>query len=141
MASIVVLFLVVLYFAVPQSMHYWLHYWWMFPVALIIALTVNTVGISGAALFVPFFILLFPLLSGTHISAIDSVKLGLVTESFGLSSSALAFLAFGLVDITLARQAMLRAAPLLIVGVLVAFFVPKSILYMIIVGFLFLRYF
>ncbi len=130
--GVVVLFLLALYFLVPAPAHYWLAYWWMFPIALLIALMVNTAGISGAALFVPFFILLFPHLSGNTLAPITSVKLGLLTESFGLSSSALAFLAFGLVDTTLARRAIIRALPFVFVGVFVVFLVPKAVLYIII---------
>jgi len=108
----------------------WFAYWWMFPIAFTIALTVNTAGISGAALFVPFFILIFPFLSGIHLPAIDTVKLGLITESFGLSSSALAFFAFGLVDVRLARGSILAAIPFIILGAFAVSLVPGSILYL-----------
>jgi len=67
----------------------------MFPIAFIIAVTVNTVGISGAALFVSFFVVIFPLLSNP-IGPEQSVRIGLITESSRLSSSALAFLRYGL---------------------------------------------
>ena len=106
---------------------FWLEYWFMFPIAFAIALTVNTVGISGAALFVPFFILIFPLLADP-LTSLQSVQLGLITESFGLSSSALAFLAFGLVDLKLAKYSILGALPLVILGVLLSTYVPESIL-------------
>lgn len=106
----------------PSS--YWFKYWWMFPVALTIATIVNTVGISGAALFVPFFVLIFPFLASALLPE-QSVKLGLITESFGLSSSALAFLRFGLIDKKLGLYSALGAAPFVIGGAIIAFFIPK----------------
>jgi uncharacterized membrane protein YfcA len=120
-------FLVILLFLINGDFNYWFKFWWMFPVSLIISLIVNTLGISGAALFVPFFILIFPLFS-EPLSASQSVKLGLITESFGLSSSALAFVYFGLVDKKLATYAIVGALPFVIAGALVTSFIPSSIL-------------
>ena len=54
----------------------------------------NTVGISGAALFVPFFALVFPALAFS-LTPGQGVMLGLITESFGISSSTFAFMRFG----------------------------------------------
>ena len=125
-------FIAALIISIGKESSYWFEYWWMFPIAFLIALTVNTAGISGAALFVPFFILIFPIFSGTHLAPVDTVKLGLITESFGLSSSALAFFAFGLIDTTLARKTILHALPFVLLGVLLVFLIPKSTLYAII---------
>ncbi len=111
----------------PDTLSYWLTYWWMFPIALVIATVVNTVGISGAALFVPFFILVFPLLA-EPLAAEQSVKLGLITESFGLSSSALAFFRFGLIDKKLGLFTVLVALPFVILGAVLSFYVSENIL-------------
>lgn len=90
--SAIPIFLVILMvFIRPTEFGYWFEFWWMFPIAFIIALTVNTLGVSGGALFIPFFILLFPFFA-EPLTTIQSIKLGLITESFGLSSSALVFL-------------------------------------------------
>jgi len=128
----VIIFISTLIMTIHGDSTYWLQYWWMFPIALIVALTVNTVGISGAALFVPFFILIFPLLAHTNLQAIETVKLGLITESFGLSSSALAFLSFGLVDTKIAWRSILVAVPFVFGGALVTTLIPDSILFFII---------
>lgn len=101
----------------------------MLPIAFTIALIVNTAGISGAALFVPFFILIFPHLTGFELETTNSVKLGLITESFGLSSSALAFWVFGLTDGIIAKKALLFALPMVIIGAIFTSFIPSSILY------------
>jgi len=111
----------------PNSLEYWLTYWWMFPIALVIATVVNTVGISGAALFVPFFILVFPLMA-EPLAAEQSVKLGLITESFGLSSSAFAFFRFGLIDRKLGLFTVLVALPFVIIGAVLSFYVSENVL-------------
>ncbi len=132
----VILFVTTLLFTVhaPTDI-YWYEFWWMFPVAIVIAVTVNTLGLSGAALFVPFFVLLFPYFA-EPLSASQSVTLGLITESFGLSSSALAFISFGLVDFKLAFQSIISAIGFVAVGSFVAIIVPQSILFLMISGLL-----
>ena len=124
---IIPIWILILIFSLPNTPSYWLTYWWMFPIALIIATLVNTVGISGAALFVPFFILIFPLLAQPF-AVEQSVKLSLITESFGLSSSAFAFLRFGLIDKKLGLYTALVAMPFVILGSILSFYVSDSVL-------------
>ena len=130
-AFVVLVFIIWLLAFIPGDASFWLEFWWMFPVALLISLTVNTLGISGAALFVPFFILIFPLLA-EPLSVTQSVKIGLITESFGLTSSAIAFLVFGLVDKKLAVYSALGAMPFVIIGTLVTVLIPQAVLYLLI---------
>lgn len=120
----------------PYDIPYWIQYWWMFPIALVIATVVNTVGISGSALFVPFFILIFPLLAFPLLPE-QSVKLGLITESFGLSSSVLAFIRFGLVDKKLGFYTILGAAPFVIAGAILSFYISKFLFHFLIALILF----
>jgi len=58
-------FVLGVYFFAPTSgsggTGYWLEYWWLCIPFVIGATIVNTVGISGSALFVPFLIFVFPL--------------------------------------------------------------------------------
>ncbi len=112
---------------------YWLRFWWLFPFFLLGATTVNTVGISGSALFVPFFIFLYPLFAGVlapdalvepPITTETLVKVSLISESFGLSSSAIAFVRHGLVDRRLALTLVGGAVPFVIGGALLSFFIP-----------------
>lgn len=125
--SIIPVWIGVLVLFLPNTPSYWVTYWWMFPVALVIATIVNTSGISGAALFVPFFILIFPLIA-TPLAVEQSVKLGLITESFGLSSSAFAFLRFGLIDKKLGLNTVLVVMPFVILGALLSLYVSDNIL-------------
>jgi uncharacterized membrane protein YfcA len=130
---VIPLFWFALQSAVGGDSSYWLRYWWMFPISLLIATTVNTVGISGAALFVPFFVLVFPFLAPPLLPE-QSVKLGLITESFGLSSSALAFLRYGLVDKKLGVYTVLGAAPFVVGGAFLSFYIPKYMFHFLIAG-------
>jgi uncharacterized membrane protein YfcA len=107
-----------------SGMSYWLEYWWLFPFFLLGATTVNTVGISGSALFVPFFIFVFPLLA-YPIGPETLVKVGLISESFGLSSSAIAFIRHGLVDRRLALTLVGGSIPFVVGGALLSFFIQE----------------
>ncbi|MFC2169279.1 sulfite exporter TauE/SafE family protein [Acidobacteriota bacterium] len=121
-------------FLLPTFQHdfsCWVRYWWMFPVAFLISTTVNTVGISGAALFVPFFVIIFPLIAPRLLPE-QSVKLGLITESFGLSSSVLAFIRFELVDKKLGLYTVLGASPFVIGGAFLSFYLLKFLFYFLI---------
>jgi uncharacterized membrane protein YfcA len=93
------------------------------------ATIVNTVGISGSALFVPFLIFLFPLVAHP-LSPETIVKVGLISESFGLSSSALAFIQYGLVDRRLALSLVLGAVPFVVAGALLSFVIPEPLFHL-----------
>ena len=112
---------------------YWLEFWWLFPFFLLGATIVNTVGISGAALFVPFLIFVFPLFA-EPLSSQTLVKVGLISESFGLSSSALAFISYGLVDRRLSLAIVAGALPLVIGGALLSFFLPEPVFQLLLGG-------
>jgi uncharacterized membrane protein YfcA len=105
---------------------YWLEFWWLFPVFLTGATIVNTVGISGSALFVPFLIFLFPL-AAEPLPPETIVKVGLISEAFGLSSSSVAFIQYGLVDRRLALTIVGGAVPFVVVGAILSFVVPEPV--------------
>jgi len=108
------------------TLGYWLEYWWVFPAFLAGATIVNTVGISGSAIFVPFLIFIFPLFA-QPLTPQTLVKIGLISESFGLSSSAIAFISYGLVDRRLALALVLGALPMVVGGALLSFFIPEPV--------------
>jgi uncharacterized membrane protein YfcA len=105
---------------------YWTNYWWLFPAFLLGATIVNTVGISGSALFVPFLIFIFPLFAHP-LDATTLVKIGLISESFGLSSSSIAFIQYGLVDRRLAASLVLGGLPFVVGGALLSFVIPEPL--------------
>jgi uncharacterized membrane protein YfcA len=134
------LFVVAVFFAAPTPAEagdgYWLRFWWLFPFFLLGATIVNTVGISGSALFVPFLIFIFPVLVtylapdtilSTPFGPSTIVKVSLISESFGLSSSALAFIQYGLVDRRLALTIVGGSIPFVVGGALLSFIIPEPI--------------
>jgi uncharacterized membrane protein YfcA len=123
-------FVVAVYLGAPtegSGTDYWLEFWWLFIAFIIGATIVNSVGISGSALFVPFLIFLFPLIAGETLDSQTLVKIGLISESFGLSSSAIAFVQYGLVDRRLALSLVAGAVPFVIAGALLSFVIPAPI--------------
>jgi uncharacterized membrane protein YfcA len=124
------LFVVGVYSAAPTpadaGVGYWLQFWWLFPFFLLGATIVNTVGISGSALFVPYLIFVFPVLA-YPLEPETIVKIGLISESFGLSSSALAFIQYGLVDRRLALALVGGSVPFVIGGALLSFIIPEPV--------------
>jgi len=125
-----VLFVVGVVLAAPtgggSGAGYWLEYWWLFPFFLLGATIVNTVGISGSALFVPFLIFVFPVFA-FDLDPTTIVKIGLISESFGLSSSALAFIQYGLVDRRLALSLVGGSIPFVVGGALLSFVIPEPL--------------
>jgi len=125
-----ILFIVGVYFGAPTPADadagYWLKFWWLFPFFLLGATIVNTVGISGSALFVPYLIFIFPLLA-FELDPATIVKIGLISESFGLSSSSLAFIQHGLVDRRLAATLVGGSIPFVVGGALLSFVIPEPI--------------
>ncbi|WP_396611122.1 sulfite exporter TauE/SafE family protein [Haloferax sp. S1W] len=108
------------------GMDYWLQYWWLFPAFLTGATIVNTVGISGSALFVPFLIFIFPIFA-QPLEPATLVKVGLISEAFGLSSSAIAFIQYGLVDRRLALTLVAGSVPFVVGGALLSFIIPEVV--------------
>jgi uncharacterized membrane protein YfcA len=126
-----VAFVVGVFFTAPTTasdpgLDYWLEFWWLFPVFLLGATIVNTVGISGSALFVPFLIFIFPLFA-QPLEPETLVKVGLISEAFGLSSSSVAFIQYGLVDRRLALSLVGGAIPFVVGGALLSFVIPEPV--------------
>ncbi|AQL42683.1 hypothetical protein BV210_08155 [Halorientalis sp. IM1011] len=110
-----------------SGMSYWLEYWWLFFFFLLGAIIVNTVGISGSAMFVPFLIFIFPLIAGYDLDPPTLVKVGLISESFGVGSSSIAFIQYGLVDRRLALSLLAGAVPFVVGGAILSFFIPEPL--------------
>jgi uncharacterized membrane protein YfcA len=113
----------------PTEAGYWFEYWWLFLFFLLGATIVNTVGISGSALFVPFLIFIFPLLAGP-LTPETIVKVGLISESFGLSSSSIAFIQYGLVDRRVALTIVGGSVPFVVGGALLSFIIPEPLFHL-----------
>jgi uncharacterized membrane protein YfcA len=114
-----------------MDLSYWFQFWWMFPVALAICVTVNLIGVSGSVLFIPFYTFIFPLF-GYQLHPIQIVQLGLFTETCGYASSSIAFGRQKLIDFRIALFALLFAVPMAILGSYLANIIPGSSLLLIV---------
>lgn len=106
-----------------QPENYWFQYWYLFPIALGICITVCVFGIEGAILFVPFFAVAFPLFGGP-LTPLQAVTIGLVTEVFGFSSTLSGYARAKLVDWKVGFRAIAWSVPLALAGGFVAFLIP-----------------
>ena len=126
--AVIPVYLFILTHLVTGDVQYWFTYEWIFPIAVVIAVVVNMVGISGATLFVPFFSIILPLFS-IFFTPTESVIIGLFTQSFGISSATFGFLRFGLVDLRAAMYSLIGVIPVVIISSSLAFYVPSKLLF------------
>ena len=66
----------------------WTLYWFMFPVAMMVSSCAMMSGIGGAALFMPIYVLIFPLLGPEYPfeTTVLAVIVSLITMSFSFAS-------------------------------------------------------
>ena len=93
-------------------------YWFMFPVAVVVATSGMLSGIGGAALFTPLFMAALPAL-GAAFGLADpatAVAAALLTGTFGLTSGAIGYAMKGLIDFRSALPYLAVAVPSVTVG-------------------------
>jgi hypothetical protein len=97
----------------------WTQYWFMFPIAMCVATSAMLSGIGGAALFIPIFVIIFPLL-GPEYPLATSAAIGsaLMTEVFGFSSGFIGYYRKRLIDFKSAIPFVCASVPVAIVGAL-----------------------
>jgi uncharacterized protein len=95
----------------------WIQYWFMFPVSICIATIAMLSGIGGAALFIPIFVIIFPLL-GPEYPLTTSAAIGsaLMTEVFGFSSGFVGYYRKRLIDFRSAIPFLRVSVPVAVVG-------------------------
>ena len=77
----------------------WTIYWFMFPVSICVATTVMLSGIGGGALFIPIFVIIFPMLGPEYpLHAAAAIGTALMTEAFGFSSGFIGYHRKRLID-------------------------------------------
>ncbi|MGI9220196.1 MAG: sulfite exporter TauE/SafE family protein [Woeseiaceae bacterium] len=105
-------------------------YWFMFPVAIMVATCAMLSGIGGAALFTPIFVLVFPLLGPEYVleSTLAAIAAALITQTFGFLSGFIGYYRRGLIDYGLAWQFIRLAVPIAVLGVWVAGTAPDFVL-------------
>ena len=124
-------------------------YWFMFPVAIVVATCAMLSGIGGAALFTPIFVLLFPILGPEYVlaSTFAAISTALLTQTFGFLSGFVGYYRRRMIDFDLALRFIKITAPIAVLGGLVAHAVHDGILiggyavlvFVLAIGMLFLR--
>ena len=105
-------------------------YWFMLPIATMVATTAMLSGIGGAALFTPIFIVIFPLLGPQYPlgSTVAAIGTALLTETFGFTSGFVGYYRKGLIDFRLALRFLKISVPVAILGALVAHLIDDAVL-------------
>lgn len=99
-----------------------LQYWYMLPVAVVVATIAMASGVGGATFFAPIFIL------GLRLPPEVAIGTGLITEVFGFASGLYAYARKRLIDFRLGGNLLLATIPLALVGTWVAGLVEADIL-------------
>ncbi|MFB3102644.1 MAG: sulfite exporter TauE/SafE family protein [Alphaproteobacteria bacterium] len=95
----------------------WVQYWFMFPVSIGIATTAMLSGIGGAAMFIPIFVIIFPLLGPEYpLTTAAAIGTALLTEVFGFSSGFVGYYRKRLIDFRSAVPFLIVSVPIAIVG-------------------------
>ncbi len=105
-------------------------YWFMLPVSICVATTAMLSGIGGAALFVPIFLIIFPILGEQYVmeSAVAAIGVGLFSELFGFTSGFIAYSYRRLIDFKITKTFLMIAVPTAFVGALISHFVNSTLL-------------
>ena len=99
-----------------------LQYWFMFPVAILIATIAMASGVGGATFFSPLFILALGLPPEVAIGT------GLITEVFGFASGVYAYVRKRLIDYKLGTNLLLVTIPMALAGTWVSGHIAPEIL-------------
>lgn len=100
----------------------WTLFWFMLPVGFAVATAAMASGIGGAALFMPVFLLVFPLLGPAYpfASVAAAVGAALVLELFGFTSGIAGYMRRHLIHFRTGVRVLRVALPVAVVGSLVA---------------------
>jgi len=97
----------------------WSLYWFMFPVSIGVAATAMLSGIGGAALFIPIFVIVFPMLGPEYpLTTAASIGTALTTQLFGFASGFFGYYRKRLIDFRTAVPFIRVAVPVAIIGAL-----------------------
>lgn len=99
-----------------------LAFWYMLPVAIVIATVAMASGVGGATFFAPLFIL------GLGLPPELAIGAGLVIEVFGFSSGLYAYIRRKLIDYQLGGALLVATVPAAIVGTFAAHYIAADLL-------------
>lgn len=104
-------------------------YWFMLPVAAVVATCAMLSGIGGAALFTPIFVVIFPLLGPQYAleSSVAAIGTALLTQVFGFASGFVGYHRRRMIDYELAARILRVSAPVAVIGALSAGIVDDAL--------------
>jgi uncharacterized membrane protein YfcA len=116
----------------------WVRYWFMFPVSIMVATTAMLSGIGGAALFIPIFLIIFPLMGPEYPlggfaatvgakGTVVAIAVALLTETFGFSSGFVGYYRKRLIDFRSAVPFLAVSVPVAIAGALIVFWAGERL--------------
>ncbi len=117
-----------------------LGYWWLFPLAIMIATVATGSGIEGATFFAPLFVL------GLGLAPATAIGVAIGTEVFGFTSGVIAHSRAGAIDWRMVRYLATASVPAAILGSWVAGIIPEIALRLllaiglIVIGYVFIRH-
>ena len=95
----------------------WSLYWFMFPLSICVATTAMLSEIGTAALFIPIFVIIIPILGPEYpTTAAAAIGTALMTEVFGFSSEFVGYYRKRLIDFSSAIPFICVAVPIPIIG-------------------------
>lgn len=93
-----------------MNLDYWFQYWYMFPVAIVIATLANASGFSGGVLFQPIYNVLL------QIPIQNSIATGIATETIGMTSGAIRYLWYKMVELPIGFTMIMLTIPGVVLG-------------------------
>lgn len=85
-------------------------YWYMFPVAIVVAILANSSGFSGGVLFQPVYNLLL------NIPIQNAVATGIATETIGMTSGAIRYIYYRMVELPVGFTMVMLTIPGVVLG-------------------------
>jgi uncharacterized membrane protein YfcA len=105
-------------------------YWFMLPVAVVVATIAMLTGIAGSALFTPIFLVAFPLMGAAYVlpNAATAIGASLLTATFGFLSGFIGYARRGLIDYGVIPPFAAVGVPFAVAGAVVAHMLPSDFL-------------
>jgi uncharacterized protein len=97
-------------------------YWYMLPIAICVAILANSSGFSGGVLFQPIYNIFL------NVSIQTSVATGIATETIGMTSGAIRYLMFKMVELPIGFTMIMLTIPGVIIGNYALFIINENIL-------------
>ena len=85
-------------------------YWYMFPVAVVVAILANSSGFSGGVLFQPIYNLFL------NIPIQNAVATGIATETIGMTSGAIRYIYYKMIELPLGFTMVMLTIPGVVLG-------------------------